>query len=72
MPVFIRIYGAEGYISIMAYINTGAKMGRTMIELPNGIERQFRSKVALKYGGKKGALGKAIKEAIELWLKQQK
>lgn len=47
-------------------------MGKTMVILPNGLERQFRAKVALKYGGKKGALGRAVKEAIELWLKQQK
>ena len=47
-------------------------MGRTMIELPNGLEREFRAKVAMKYGGKKGALGRAVKEALELWLKQQK
>ena len=47
-------------------------MARTMIEIPNGLNREFRSKVALKYGGKKGALGLAIKEAIELWLKANK
>jgi len=72
MPVFTRIYWSKGYISVVAYINTGVKMGRTMIELPNGLEREFRAKVAMKYGGKKGALGRAVKEALELWLKQQK
>lgn len=43
-----------------------------MVILPNGLERQFRAKVAMKYGGKKGALGMAIKEAVELWLKHNK
>jgi len=47
-------------------------MGKTMVVLPNGLEREFRAKVAMKYGGKKGALGMAIKEAVELWLKHAK
>jgi predicted alternative tryptophan synthase beta-subunit len=36
------------------------------------LDRRLRVKVAQKYGGKKGALGKAISEAIELWLKKEK
>jgi len=47
-------------------------MGRTVIILPDDLEREFRSKVALKFSGKKGALGMAIKEAVELWLKANK
>ncbi len=47
-------------------------MGKTTIELPNKLEREFRAKVAMKYGGKKGGLGMAVQEAIKLWLKQQK
>lgn len=45
-------------------------MGRTVVVLPNDIERKFRAKVAMKYGGRKGALGMAIKEAIELWMER--
>jgi len=47
-------------------------MGRITLELPDEFERDFRARVAMKYGGKKGAIGIAIKEAIELWLKQAK
>ncbi len=47
-------------------------MGRMTIELPEKLERDFRARVALKYGGEKGALGKAIAEALELWLKREK
>jgi hypothetical protein len=47
-------------------------MAKTTIELPDDLEREFRAKVAMKYGGKKGALGMAVKEAIELWLKHEK
>jgi len=47
-------------------------VGKTTVILPNGLERKFRAKVVMKYGGKKGALGAAIKEAVELWLKANK
>ncbi len=43
-----------------------------MVELPDKLERRFRSVVALKKGGKRGALGECVKEAIELWLKKSK
>jgi len=43
-----------------------------MVILPNGLDREFRAKVAMKFGGKKGALGMALKEAVELWLKNNK
>lgn len=45
-------------------------MGQITIQIPDDVERRLRIKVAEKYGGKRGALGEAIAEAIELWLKQ--
>ena len=47
-------------------------MARTMIEIPDDLNRQFRSRVAAKYPGRKGALALAVKEAVELWLKANK
>jgi hypothetical protein len=47
-------------------------MGRMTIELSDELDREFRMKVAKEYGGKKGALGDAIEEAVKLWLKQKK
>jgi hypothetical protein len=47
-------------------------MGRITLELPDELERDFRARVARKYGGKKGAIGLAIREAIESWLKHGK
>lgn len=47
-------------------------MGRVTIELPDELDRRFRAGVAEKYVGKKGALGKAFQEAVELWLKREK
>ena len=46
-------------------------MARITMELPDELDKRFRMKVAEKYGGKKGALGDAIREAIELWLQKQ-
>ena len=46
-------------------------MGRINAIIPDDLERKFRVKAAEKFGGKKGALGLAVKEAVELWLKQQ-
>jgi len=43
---------------------------RTTIELPDELDRRLRVKVAELYGGKKGALGEAIREAIQLWLEK--
>jgi hypothetical protein len=47
-------------------------MGRLTIVLPNDIDKKLRVKVAEKYGGKKGAIGLAIAEAVELWLQKEK
>lgn len=47
-------------------------MGRFIVELPEDLERKFRSEVALRKGGHKGVLGEAVKEAVELWIKQKK
>ena len=47
-------------------------MARTVVILENGLNRRFRAKVGEKYGGKKGSLGIAIAEAVELWLKANK
>jgi Arc/MetJ-type ribon-helix-helix transcriptional regulator len=46
--------------------------GRMTIELPDDLNRKFRARVAEKYAGRKGALGEAVKEAIELWLEREK
>ncbi len=40
--------------------------------IPDELDKRLRVKVAQKYGGKKGALGEAIRKAIELWLEKEK
>lgn len=34
------------------------------------LEKKLRIRIAEKYGGQKGALKKALEEAITLWLKE--
>ncbi len=45
-------------------------MVRTTVELPEELDRRLRMKVAELYAGRKGALGDALKEAVEMWLKK--
>jgi hypothetical protein len=45
-------------------------MGRLTIVLPDDIEKKLRVRVAEKCGGKKGALGEAIAEALKIWLEK--
>lgn len=46
-------------------------MGRINAIIPDDLESKLRGKAAQKYLGKKGALGLALAEAIELWLKEE-
>ncbi|WP_158506630.1 hypothetical protein [Thermococcus eurythermalis] len=45
-------------------------MGVITVKIPDELEVKFRKKILDVYGVKKGALGKAITEAIELWLEK--
>jgi len=45
-------------------------MGIIHVRIDNELEKRFRKKVLDVYGTKKGALTKAVEEAIELWLRK--
>ncbi len=45
-------------------------MGRLDVVIPDDLEKQFRRGVLDKYGAEKGALSKAIAEAMRLWLRE--
>ncbi len=47
-------------------------MGKITVEIDDTIDRQLRHAVLEKFGTKKGALAKAVEEALRLWLKEQK
>lgn len=46
-------------------------MGIVYARIDEVLEKNFRVEVARLYGGERGALSRAIKEAIELWLKEK-
>ena len=46
-------------------------MARFAIELPDDLNKEFRVRVIEVYGSEKGAITKAIIDAIRLWLKQK-
>ncbi len=46
-------------------------MGRLDFTIPDDLETELRIKVVKKYGGRKGDLGKALLEAVKLWLKTE-
>jgi len=46
-------------------------MARFVIDIPDDLNEEFRIRVLKKHGSKKGALTKAIAEAIRLWLRQE-
>jgi len=46
-------------------------MGRINAIISDDLERKLRVKATQKYLGKKGALGLALSEAIEIWLKKE-
>ena len=45
-------------------------MGRLNVTLPDDLIEKFRKEVGRRLGAKRGSLSKALKEAIELWMKQ--
>ncbi len=47
-------------------------MTKLTIIIPDDLDKRLRVKVAEKYGGLKGGLGKAVQEAVELWLEKEK
>ena len=47
-------------------------MAKLTIIIPDDLDKRLRVKVAQKCGGKKGALGEAITEAVALWLDKEK
>jgi len=47
-------------------------VGRIFVEIPDELEKRFRMKVLELHVAKKGALGEAVREALEMWLESKK
>lgn len=45
--------------------------GIIYVRIERGLEKKFRIEVTRLYGGERGALSRAIEEAIGLWLKKK-
>ena len=45
-------------------------MGRLYVSLPDDLIDRFRKEVGKRLGAKKGVISEAVKEAVELWMKQ--
>ena len=43
-------------------------MGRISVDLPDELEKQLRFKTVEKFGGKKGDLSRAVREAVKTWI----
>ncbi len=48
------------------------RMKQLHVLLPDEIDREFRRAVGERYGSRKGALGKAVLEALILWIDKNK
>ncbi len=46
-------------------------MARFTIEMPDDLHKEFRMRVIELYATEKGAVTKAVVDAIRLWLKQK-
>jgi len=47
-------------------------MGRIDAVISDDLETKFRKEILKRFKGKKGDLKKAVKEAIELWINENK
>ncbi|HIP25958.1 MAG TPA: hypothetical protein EYG81_05880 [Archaeoglobus profundus] len=45
-------------------------MSRMLVTIDDGLEERFRRVVARIHGARKGAISKAVEEAIKLWLEK--
>jgi Holliday junction resolvase-like predicted endonuclease len=65
---------------VVKHINTNIKyldnylipMGRIDAIVDDSVEKQFRIEVTKRMGGRKGDLTKAIEQAMQLWIIQEK
>ena len=47
-------------------------MGRLTVEIPDELEKKLRFKTIERFGGRKGDLSRAVKEAVKIWVEKEK
>lgn len=55
--------------NVCVYMCYCVYMGRMQIVIPDDVEDKLRKKAFAEFGLKKGSISKAVKKAIENWLK---
>jgi hypothetical protein len=48
------------------------EMGRICVDIPDELEKKLRLKVIERFGGKKGDLSRAVKDAVKEWIAKEK
>jgi len=48
------------------------EIGRICVDLPDELEKKLRFKAIEEYGGRKGDLSRAVKEAVKTWVANEK
>jgi predicted transcriptional regulator len=56
----------------MLRISKYITMGTITINVKDEVENKFRKLASALYSGKKGYLGRAVTEAMEIWIKEKK
>ena len=46
-------------------------MVKISVEIPDELDKRFRHAIIERLGSRKGALARAIREAMELWIAQE-
>jgi len=58
------------YTYAPSLLHRGKELKRINITLPDELEERFRLEVAKRKGMRKGNLGKAVEEALVLWMEE--
>ena len=48
------------------------EVGRISVIIPDELEKKLRFKTIEEYGGRKGDLSRAVKEAVKTWVAKEK
>ena len=43
-------------------------MGRIIVTIPDGLEKELRFKTIERFGGRKGDLSRAVEDAVTTWV----
>jgi len=59
-------------LAVAKYKRRYFRMGKLTVLIDDELEKEFRHLVLDKYGAKKGAVSRAVEEALKLWIERTK